>query len=64
MLARSLDRGDDFAVPGPRILVLNVCAEGDDIAQARERAYAAIKQIDWPGGFNRSDIGWRALERG
>ncbi|MBA4788032.1 MAG: phosphoribosylamine--glycine ligase, partial [Brevundimonas sp.] len=44
--------------------VLNVCAEGDDIAQARERAYDAIRQIDWPGGFNRSDIGWRALGRG
>jgi phosphoribosylamine--glycine ligase len=43
--------------------VLNVCARGDDIQQARERAYAAIKKIDWPGGFHRSDIGWRALER-
>lgn len=42
--------------------VLNVCAEGDDIAQARERAYAAVRRIDWPGGFSRSDIGWRALE--
>ena len=43
--------------------VLSVCAEGDDIAQARERAYAAIRSIDWPGGFCRSDIGWRALDR-
>lgn len=43
--------------------VLNVCAEGDDIAEARERAYAAIHRIDWPGGFHRTDIGWRALER-
>ncbi|MFN4040434.1 MAG: phosphoribosylamine--glycine ligase [Brevundimonas sp.] len=43
--------------------VLNVCALGDDIAQARERAYAAIRQIDWPAGFCRSDIGWRALDR-
>ena len=43
--------------------VLSVCAEGDDIAQARERAYAAIRKIDWPGGFNRTDIGWRALDR-
>ncbi|WP_439472229.1 phosphoribosylamine--glycine ligase [Brevundimonas sp.] len=44
--------------------VLNVCARGADIAEARQRAYAAIKKIDWPGGFNRTDIGWRALERG
>ena len=43
--------------------VLSVCAEGDDIAQARDRAYAAIRKIDWPGGFNRTDIGWRALDR-
>jgi phosphoribosylamine--glycine ligase len=42
--------------------VLNVCAQGDDIAQARERAYAAVRRIDWPGGFSRSDIGWRAME--
>ncbi|WP_395650615.1 phosphoribosylamine--glycine ligase [Brevundimonas sp.] len=43
--------------------VLNVCAEGADIAQARERAYAAIRKIDFPGGFSRSDIGWRAMDR-
>ena len=43
--------------------VLNVCARGRDIAEARERAYAAVKKIDWPGGFHRTDIGWRALER-
>jgi len=42
--------------------VLNICAEGVDIAEARARAYAAIARIDWPGGFNRTDIGWRALE--
>jgi len=42
--------------------VLNVCALGDDVVQARERAYAAIRKIDWPGGFHRTDIGWRAME--
>ena len=57
-------RRDDGQLCASGGRVLNVCAEGDDIAQARERAYAAIKTIDWPGGFNRSDIGWRALERG
>jgi phosphoribosylamine--glycine ligase len=41
--------------------VLNVCARGDTLAQARERAYAAIAKIDWPEGFHRTDIGWRAL---
>jgi len=43
--------------------VLNVCALGDNVRQARDRAYEAIKSIDWPGGFHRSDIAWRALER-
>ncbi|HEX7759126.1 MAG TPA: phosphoribosylamine--glycine ligase [Caulobacteraceae bacterium] len=41
--------------------VLNVCAVGGTLRQARDRAYSAIEQIDWPGGFCRSDIGWRAL---
>ncbi len=42
--------------------VLNVTALGDDIAEARARAYAAVDAIDWPGGFCRRDIGWRALK--
>ena len=41
--------------------VLNVCARAPTLAQARERAYAAIARIDWPEGFHRTDIGWRAL---
>ncbi len=41
--------------------VLTVCATGADIAAARDAAYAAIRRIDWPEGFCRSDIGWRAL---
>ena len=43
--------------------VLNVCARGPDLETARERAYGAIAGIDWPEGFYRSDIGWRALSR-
>ncbi|MEJ0059972.1 MAG: phosphoribosylglycinamide synthetase C domain-containing protein [Terricaulis sp.] len=41
--------------------VLNITAVGDTLAQAATRAYAAIDLIDWPGGFCRRDIGWRAL---
>jgi phosphoribosylamine---glycine ligase len=41
--------------------VLNVTARGDDLAAARTRAYAMVDAIDWPGGFCRRDIGWRAL---
>ncbi|HEX8234007.1 MAG TPA: phosphoribosylamine--glycine ligase [Caulobacteraceae bacterium] len=43
--------------------VLNICARGRDLQQARDRAYAAVAAIDWPGGFHRTDIGWRALGR-
>jgi phosphoribosylamine---glycine ligase len=42
---------------------LNVCATGPTLQVARDRAYAAIEAIDWPGGFFRRDIGWRALGR-
>jgi len=43
--------------------VLNVTALGEDVADARRKAYAALEMIDWPGGFYRRDIGWRALAR-
>ncbi|MFZ4541236.1 MAG: phosphoribosylamine--glycine ligase [Rickettsiales bacterium] len=43
--------------------VLNIIATGENIASARESAYAAIKKIDWPEGFCRSDIAWRALKQ-
>ncbi|MGI8570312.1 MAG: phosphoribosylamine--glycine ligase [Methylocella sp.] len=43
--------------------VLNVTGVGADVAEARSRAYAAIEMIDWPGGFYRRDIGWRAFAR-
>ena len=42
--------------------VLNVTARGATIAEAKARAYAAVDVIDWPGGFCRRDIGWRAVQ--
>jgi len=53
---------------GNRILatggrVLGVTATGSTIAAAQEAAYKAVDAIDWPGGFCRRDIGWRAVER-
>jgi len=41
--------------------VLNVTARGSTLKEARDRAYAMVDQVDWPEGFYRSDIGWRAL---
>jgi len=42
---------------------LNVCATGRTLQVGRDRAYAAIERIEWPGGFFRRDIGWRVLGR-
>lgn len=41
--------------------VLNVTAMGDTYQAAIDRAYEAVDLIDWPDGFCRRDIGWRAL---
>ncbi len=41
--------------------VLTVCATGADLRAARDAAYRAMAAIDWPEGFCRHDIGWRAL---
>jgi phosphoribosylamine---glycine ligase len=41
--------------------VLNVTATGLSIKSAQQAAYAAVKRIDFPDGFCRKDIGWRAI---
>ena len=53
--------GDRLIADGGR--VLNVTARGKTVAEAQAHAYAAISQIDWPEGFCRHDIGWRAIAR-
>jgi phosphoribosylamine--glycine ligase len=55
----SLANGDITATGGR---VLGVTALGDDIASAQAKAYRAVDIIDWPGGFYRRDIGWRAVQ--
>ena len=51
--------GGELIASGGR--VLNVCATGETLARARDRAYGAIGRIDWPEGFHRTDIALRAL---
>ena len=53
--------GDRLLAQGGR--VLNVTARGKTVAEAQARAYAAAARVNWPGGFYRRDIGWRAIER-
>jgi phosphoribosylamine---glycine ligase len=52
--------GERLRADGGR--VLNVTARGATVAEAQARAYAAVAKIDWPGGFCRHDIGWRAVK--
>lgn len=53
--------GDILAVGGR---VLNVTAIGGTVREAQQRAYQAVDRIDWPEGFCRRDIGWRAIKLG
>ncbi len=54
-------KGQDGQITASGGRVLNVTARGDSLAQARDAAYAMVDAIDWPEGFCRRDIGWRAL---
>ncbi len=53
--------GDHVVTAGGRVLC--VCALGDTVAEAQQRAYAEVAGISWHGEFHRHDIGWRAIER-
>ena len=55
-----VDKGAITAVGGR---VLGVTAMGKTVATAQKKAYKAVDAIDWPQGFCRRDIGWRAIER-
>ncbi len=59
--AGTRQQGAKLVAAGGR--VLNVTARGKTVAEAKARAHEAIARIDWPGGFYRSDIGWRAIAR-
>jgi phosphoribosylamine--glycine ligase len=54
-------RAEDSRILAAGGRVLGVTALGPTIADAQARAYDAIDRIDWPQGFCRRDIGWRAL---
>jgi phosphoribosylamine--glycine ligase len=56
-----LDVDGRVATAGGRVLC--VCALGDDLAQARDSAYAAAARIHFDGAFFRRDIGHHALLR-
>ena len=53
--------GDKLTAAGGRVLC--VTALGASVREAADRAYSGIAKIDWPEGFYRTDIGWRAIAR-
>jgi phosphoribosylamine--glycine ligase len=58
--AGTAEKNGEIVANGGR--VLNIIATAPDIKTARTRAYDAIAKIDWPEGFCRKDIAWRALQ--
>ncbi|HKJ72933.1 MAG TPA: phosphoribosylamine--glycine ligase [Alphaproteobacteria bacterium] len=54
-------KGNKITATGGRVLA--VTAYGKTVTEAQKRAYAAVDKIDWPEGFCRRDIGWRAIAR-
>ncbi len=57
--AGTVETRGGIAASGGR--VLNATARGATLREARDRAYALLDQVNWPGGFCRDDIGWRSL---
>ncbi len=55
----ALENGAVLATGGR---VLNITSRARTIQQAQAQAYQAIEKIDWPEGFYRTDIAWRALQ--
>ncbi len=55
------DEAGNLIATGGR--VLTVVGFGDSVTQAKRAAYAQVDRVDWPEGYCRRDIGWRALAR-
>ncbi len=58
------ERDSDGRIRAAGGRVLTVCALAPSLQEAHAAVYAAVRAIDWPEGFCRRDIGWRALRRG
>ena len=59
--AGTVKKDDKIVADGGRVLV--VTALGSSVGEAQARAYLAVDKIEWPEGFCRRDIGWRAVAR-
>jgi phosphoribosylamine--glycine ligase len=59
--AGTAQQSDKVVTTGGRVLC--VCALGDGVAAAQQRAYEGVAQIRWEGVQYRRDIGYRAISR-
>lgn len=59
--AGTMADGDRILAAGGRVLGVTVL--GESVSAAQTRAYEAVDMVDWPDGFCRRDIGWRAIDR-
>ncbi len=55
------DENGNIVTAGGRVLC--VVALGDNVAEAQQRAYAAVDNIHWDNMYYRKDIGHRAIAR-
>jgi len=59
--AGTAERGGAIVNNGGR--VLGVTALGASVYEAQQSVYNALSALQWPGGFYRKDIGYRAVAR-
>jgi phosphoribosylamine--glycine ligase len=59
--AGTAERDGKIVTSGGRVLC--VCALGDSVLNAQQRAYKQVKNIHWDNVYYRTDIGYRAIAR-
>ncbi|WP_428608538.1 phosphoribosylamine--glycine ligase [Sedimenticola sp.] len=59
--AGTAEKDGDVVTAGGRVLCAT--ALGDSVAEAQERAYALVREINWDNVYYRTDIGYRAVAR-
>jgi phosphoribosylamine--glycine ligase len=59
--AGTAQSGKDVVTAGGRVLC--ACALGDTIAEAQNKAYRLVRNIDWDNVYYRTDIGFKAIDR-
>ena len=57
--AGTVEKNGKIVTNGGR--VLNITTRAETLIEAQKNAYKMMKIIDWPEGFYRNDIGWKAL---